>query len=152
MKQERPSKYAKQSARGRRETDPGGEVDSAEETCTFTFCDGVEQLEDPSVPSEVEENGDERHFPPSRLSLNGNQHAEYQSAKATRIEGDDADNNPSVSEISHQESGISPSELVLICNEEGRKCKEKRNHYHCTLCPLSRTYYIYIISPASMMT
>ena len=103
VKQERPSEYAEQSARGRRETDPCGEVDSSEETCTFRFRDRVEQLEDPSVPSEVEENGDERHLPPSPTSLNDDQHAEYQSAKATRIEGDDADNNPSVSEISHQE-------------------------------------------------
>ena len=134
VKQERPSEY---------ETDPDGEGDSIEETSTFRFHDGVEQLEDPSVPSEVEENGDERNLPPSPSSLNDDQHAEYQSAKATRIEGNDADNNPLMSELSHQEGGISPSELALHCNEEGRKCNEKRNHYHCALCPLSRTeYYI----------
>ena len=66
------------------ETHPAAKGERVEETHAFRCPDKVEQLEDPSVLSEIEENGDERMLPPSP-SLHDDKHAEYQCAQVQNI-------------------------------------------------------------------
>ena len=41
--------------------------------------------------------------------------------------------------ISHATNGTSVEHMVIECNAENRKCTVKERHFHCTLCPISKT-------------
>ena len=42
-------------------------------------------------------------------------------------------------DVSHVEEPVDYAHFVVSCKEGDRKCNEKANHFHCALCPLSRS-------------